>query len=606
MGSATRCHFVNPKYAELHGQPCYPLARGPAGAARRRDRGAQPVARRLGDPGRRSGRRAGGDHPGRRGRRGRRSGRGDAGRRRPDRPRARPRAGRSQLHGRHRSHLECRDLHRRRLAVPAPRRGRRDRPVGLGHGCLRPLGLAGRLLADHQLRIRGRPRHLRLPGLLPRRPGDQLGHPVRGGLQAPRAVPRAGRPGARARQADHGRQGRPQRAGPDRRDRPHGLARRGGTGHRRGARRGRRHPLSRPRRAARDRRAGRRAPSNRSTGRSWTDRRRHGVDRRGLADRRPGADRPGSTCRRSPRRRGHRSWRRCRRWATSATRSIRGVPRTRRPPIARPSNRWPARARYDVLVLVHDFPYRSAPSEVATANEVHRSSCWRRRATGRRSCRSTSRSPRGSRRPRPRPCSTRRAAGRRSSAAPWRRSGRSPAWRRGSAGESDAEPIGPWRPAWPGLAADRTSFGADPSPLGPRGGGGGRRSRALAELESLELVRAAGVPTIEAVRRRRRRRGRSGRSPLRWRRSRSSSTRPGSPTRATSAAWRWGWSATTRSARPPSSCSRSAGDRPRGPRPRGPRAAACSRWPRRGSSCWSAFDATRCSARSSWSGSAGR
>jgi acetyltransferase len=24
MGSETRCHFVNPKYDELHGQPCYP------------------------------------------------------------------------------------------------------------------------------------------------------------------------------------------------------------------------------------------------------------------------------------------------------------------------------------------------------------------------------------------------------------------------------------------------------------------------------------------------------------------------------------------------------------------------------------------------------
>jgi acetyltransferase len=24
MGSATRCHFVNPKYEELYGQPCYP------------------------------------------------------------------------------------------------------------------------------------------------------------------------------------------------------------------------------------------------------------------------------------------------------------------------------------------------------------------------------------------------------------------------------------------------------------------------------------------------------------------------------------------------------------------------------------------------------
>ena len=29
-----------------------------------------------------------------------------------------------------------------------------------------------------------------------------------------------------------------------------------------------------------------------------------------------------------------------------------------------------ASGAYDVLVLVHDFPYRSMPSEVATANEV--------------------------------------------------------------------------------------------------------------------------------------------------------------------------------------------------------------------------------------------
>ena len=24
MGSATRCHFINPKYEELYGQPCFP------------------------------------------------------------------------------------------------------------------------------------------------------------------------------------------------------------------------------------------------------------------------------------------------------------------------------------------------------------------------------------------------------------------------------------------------------------------------------------------------------------------------------------------------------------------------------------------------------
>ena len=46
---------------------------------------------------------------------------------------------------------------------------------------------------------------------------------------------------------------------------------------------------------------------------------------------------------------------------------------------------------YDVLVLVHDFPYRSLPSEVATANEVDRRAPRGDRATGRRSCRSTCR-----------------------------------------------------------------------------------------------------------------------------------------------------------------------------------------------------------------------
>ena len=49
-----------------------------------------------------------------------------------------------------------------------------------------------------------------------------------------------------------------------------------------------------------------------------------------------------------------------------------------------------ASGAYDVLVLVHDFPYRSMPAEVATAHEV---TCplLTRPATARASCRSTSR-----------------------------------------------------------------------------------------------------------------------------------------------------------------------------------------------------------------------
>ena len=50
-----------------------------------------------------------------------------------------------------------------------------------------------------------------------------------------------------------------------------------------------------------------------------------------------------------------------------------------------------ASGAYDVLVLVHDFPYRSLPSEVATANDVTPPAPGRDRATGPASCPSTSR-----------------------------------------------------------------------------------------------------------------------------------------------------------------------------------------------------------------------
>ena len=85
---------------------------------------------------------------------------------------------------------------------------------------------------------------------------------------------------------------------------------------------------------------------------------------------------------------------------------------------------------------------------------------------------------------------------------------------------------GPWRDGWPALAADRTSYGADPTsaaattepaattgqaaaaggagptgPLGPAGPTGplGRTLTTLPEFESLALLASAGLSVVEAV-----------------------------------------------------------------------------------------------------------
>ena len=112
--------------------------------------------------------------------------------------------------------------------------------------------------------------------------------------------------------------------------------------------------------------------ADRPAGRSRADRRRDRVDRRGVAHRRPRAADRARPAADPGRGADRRSSRRCRRWATSATRSTRGAPPTRRPRTAPVFEAMAASDAYDVLVLVHDFPYRSLPSEVATANEVTR------------------------------------------------------------------------------------------------------------------------------------------------------------------------------------------------------------------------------------------
>ena len=149
---------------------------------------------------------------------------------------------------------------------------------------------------------------------------------------------------------------------------------------------------------------------------------------------------------------------------------------------------------YDVLVLVHDFPYRSLPSEVATANEVTRALLA---ATADHPAilpvyvSLTSGEP---------PVETKALLDADGGGAPLLR-GAVPAFRaiaevaRWEARHGRRADGGPWRTGWPALAADRTSFGADPAPS-PRPA---RVAVAMSERESLAFVRAAGIAATEPV-----------------------------------------------------------------------------------------------------------
>ena len=162
---------------------------------------------------------------------------------------------------------------------------------------------------------------------------------------------------------------------------------------------------------------------------------------------------------------------------------------------------------YDVLVLVHDFPYRSAPSEVATANDV---TYQLLAATRDRPSilpvyvSLTSGEP---------PPETKAVLDRDGGGAPLLR-GALEAFRaisavaRWEAWRARRLTRGPWRAGWPALAADRVSFGADTStglaPDGSAATGASRPARthpptALSELESLTLLRAAGMGMIDVV-----------------------------------------------------------------------------------------------------------
>jgi acetate---CoA ligase (ADP-forming) len=153
-----------------------------------------------------------------------------------------------------------------------------------------------------------------------------------------------------------------------------------------------------------------------------------------------------------------------------------------------------ASGAYDVLVLVHDFPYRSLPSEVATANEV---TAGLLAATADRPAilpayvSLTSGEP---------PPETKALLDTVGGGAPLLR-GALEAFRaiaevaRWEARHAVRIERGPWRPGWGALARDRTSYGSDPSPTRPPA----RQPVALSERESLALIAGAGIAVVEAI-----------------------------------------------------------------------------------------------------------
>ncbi len=160
---------------------------------------------------------------------------------------------------------------------------------------------------------------------------------------------------------------------------------------------------------------------------------------------------------------------------------------------------------YDVLVLVHDFPYRSMPAEVATANDV---TLQLLAATRDRPhllpvyVSLTSGEP---------PPETKAVLDEQGDGAPLLRGALEAfsaiasvaGWERARARRLDK---GAWRARWPALARDRTANGLEPPPSdvavdGATSGpdGAPMTPQALSEHESLELLRAAGVTVTQAL-----------------------------------------------------------------------------------------------------------
>ena len=153
-----------------------------------------------------------------------------------------------------------------------------------------------------------------------------------------------------------------------------------------------------------------------------------------------------------------------------------------------------ASGAYDVLAIVHDFPYRSLPSEVATANEV---TSQLLEATRERPSilpvyvSLTSGEP---------PPETKELLDTNGSGAPLLRGGLEAFTAIASVARWETRrdlrrTLGPWRGGWPALAADRTSHGADPEPVPPAP----RPPRPLSERDSLAFVGSLGIAVTASV-----------------------------------------------------------------------------------------------------------
>jgi acyl-CoA synthetase (NDP forming) len=150
---------------------------------------------------------------------------------------------------------------------------------------------------------------------------------------------------------------------------------------------------------------------------------------------------------------------------------------------------------YDVLVLVHDFPYRSLPAEVATANDVTRALLD---ATRDRPwllpvyVSLTSGEP---------PPETKAILDDLGSGAPLLR-GASEAFRaigalaRWERLHERRLADGPWRATWPATAADRTAYGFDTVAMDALAA---PTLRVLPERESLDVLRTAGIAVTPAL-----------------------------------------------------------------------------------------------------------
>jgi acyl-CoA synthetase (NDP forming) len=148
---------------------------------------------------------------------------------------------------------------------------------------------------------------------------------------------------------------------------------------------------------------------------------------------------------------------------------------------------------YDVLVQVHDFPYKSMPAEVETADEVTRALLDATRDRPQLLpvyVSLTSGDP---------PPETKAVLDEQGGGAPLLRGAREAFRAIGSVARwerrrSDRTATGPWRTDWSPLARDRTAFGLDATAMtAPIG------LRALPERESLDLLRSAGLSVTPAV-----------------------------------------------------------------------------------------------------------